>query len=53
MLRILPDEIYEPPIEEVVCNPVMVWTIVGIVAAVVAVTAVLVVVLVKRKKKKG
>ena len=41
------------PVERVLYNPALLWTIVGIVAGVAAVTAVLIVVLVKRKKKRG
>lgn len=52
-MQIFPDEIYEPPVETVACDPAMLRTIVGIVAAVAVLTAVLIIVLIKRKKKKG
>ena len=40
------------PLERLLYEPALLWTIVGIVAAVVAVTVVLIVVLVKKKNKK-
>ena len=52
MLQVLSD-IAISPIERVLYDPTLLWTIVGIVAGVIAVTVVLVVVLVKRKKKRG
>ena len=39
------------PVERVLYDPALLWTIVGIVAAVVAVTVVLVIVLVRHKRK--
>lgn len=51
MTRIFSDMVVEP-IDRILYDPTLLWTIVGVVAAAVAVTVVLVVVLVKRKNKK-
>ena len=52
MLRIFPDEIYEPPVDPKAIDPAVLWTIVGVVAGVAALTAVLIAVLIKKKKRK-
>lgn len=52
MQHVFPD-IAIDPIERVLYDPGLLWTILGIVAAVITATVVLVIVLVKRKKKRG